>query len=101
MSAPSFRARVLAAELAAQGKRSDPRAISRRSRADAAARGDCTLCCSAPAVPGRRRCQPCADRYRLRPSKLASTQKARDALWCDECIACGFHRADCPTWGRR
>ena len=96
MNKPSFRARIIAADLAAQGKR-DPRAISRRSRAEARARGDCTLCCAAPAATGRRRCQPCADKHRLRTSKVANTNEAKAAAFCPECQASGFHRGDCST----
>ena len=69
----------------------------RRTRA----RGEhvCIQCCKRPAESGSPICEHCrlanAERATLRRSR------AEPPPWCDECIASGFHRADCPTLRKR
>lgn len=77
----------------------DVRTISRASRAAAADRGDCTLCCAKPAVKGKRRCAECAARYRSRGVRKNSTVRIKRVRFCVECQRSNAHRADCPQWG--
>ena len=76
------------------------------ARARVAARkaaGQCIQCGHGP-VQGTR-CETCAAKHRAnqeayeakRPPRLDRRTPPAARVWCDECIACGFHRHDCPA----
>ena len=77
--------------------------LARQRRAERIAAGICIQCGKAPAQATR--CEPCAASYRAsqlayetkRPPRVDRRTAPADRVWCDECIACGFHRHDCPT----
>jgi hypothetical protein len=81
-----------------------PEVAYQKARRDAAReRGECLQCCRRPVEEGKSRCRHCLDvnahAHKDRSERTAREQAAR--VWCDECIACGFHRADCPTLRER
>lgn len=69
-------------------------------RREAKKRGDCSSCCTQPAEPNSVKCARCRNGHRRNDKQRAEQnlkQQAAQAPWCMECIACGFHRVDCPT----
>ena len=72
-----------------------------RRRTEARANGLCGQCCINPA-PDSFRCDTCkhhvnTTRQAWRTQLRDGTRVKKQSQWCDECIACGFHRYDCPT----
>lgn len=65
-------------------------------RAAAVAAGLCQVCCRAPVTPGRRRCEPCAQRTRAY-QQGQRTPRVPAVPFCVECQMARRHRWDCPT----
>jgi hypothetical protein len=76
----------------------------RQRRIASADRGDCTSCFKLPAEPKSKKCRRCRENHRKAQRTYEQTKRrglrlpVRNAQWCDECLACGFHRGDCPTF---
>ena len=85
--------------LAAERRRATAHARARDARNDAA--GLCRRCGKAPQSDGTKACATCRERMRISDAKRAPNRPGPATSmrqeWCDECIACGFHRHDCPT----
>ena len=77
--------------------------LARARRAERRAQGLCIKCGIARSQGIR--CHPCAAKHResqtayeaKRPPRYVRRADPAERVWCDECIACGFHRDDCPT----
>lgn len=79
-------------EDAAAAERARFAAYNRERRAKAKALGKCATCVTQWAEPGLTHCGRCLGRVDDRRGMLQ-----RQQLYCIECQATGFHRADCPT----
>jgi len=66
-------------------------AVIRTLRSKAVANGDCYCCRARPAQPGLRYCEQCGH--------WRATRERNRVGWCDECLAFGEHRRDCPQRG--
>jgi hypothetical protein len=72
---------------------------AKERRAAARLRGDCQVCCKRQAEPDATKCGICRDTHRKAQRKYDAKRFNRgQGTWCDECLACGFHRGDCPTF---
>ena len=97
-------------------------AYQKRRRDKARAEGKCVQCCTRPRVAGKSRCDDCLDSHaawqqrqlghaeggrhctlcnerghdvRRCPSTAERYVAPPQGEWCDECLASGFHRAEC------
>lgn len=66
------------------------RQYQRERRAAARAKGLCATCCARSVEPGRSYCGVCLARV-----DAARTPRATVRAVCLDCIAIGFHRAEC------